>query len=266
MKKNSIEKLNFTNYRNNHIFSSMIAITQICNHMKDLLTVVIPCKNEGKYIFRTLYRLNEQVGIRGIRVIIADGGSTDSTLDEINKFNLTHHKLKIEVIPGGPVSYARNQGAAIASTPYILFLDADTVLLSSDSILKCLFQLFRGKTICTCKTKSVSSTFMSKLVFWTFNHIQRLTPETFCTGQFFMIKKHDFEFFGKFDESVTHSEDYLLSRQIPKRDFVIVDRWVGQDDRRFRKMGYMNFILLIMKNYINRNNLEYFKKDVGYWE
>ena len=50
-----------------------------------------------------------------------------------------------------------------------------------------------------------------------------------------------------------------------KKYFKIIDRHVGQDDRRFKKMGYMFMIVLLIKGFINRNNMDYFKKDVGYW-
>jgi glycosyltransferase involved in cell wall biosynthesis len=233
--------------------------------MKDLLTIIIPCKNEEKYIFNTLYKLNEQKHIRGVNVIIADGGSSDRTLFEISKFTSSKNNLTIKVTAGGGVSYGRNVGANYAKTPYLLFLDADTKLLSNDAIKTTLDKLLNGNTISTCKVKSVSPSKISKLVFWIFNKIQWLMPETFCTGQFFMISKKDFIELGKFDETAQHSEDYLLSRKVPKSKFKIVNKWIGQDDRRFKKMGYINFILLIIKNYINRNKKGYFTKDIGYW-
>ena len=30
-------------------------------------------------------------------------------------------------------------------------------------------------------------------------------------------------------------------------------------------MGYTFMIVLLIKGFINRNNIDYFKKDVGYW-
>ena len=32
-----------------------------------------------------------------------------------------------------------------------------------------------------------------------------------------------------------------------------------------KKMGYFKMIKLLLNNYRNRNNIEYFKKDIGYW-
>ena len=70
---------------------------------------------------------------------------------------------------------------------------------------------------------------------------------------------------GMFDENVNHSEDYLLSKQYPVDKFKISNHYVGQDDRRFKKMGYMFMVTLLIKGFINKDNIDYFKKDVGYW-
>jgi glycosyltransferase involved in cell wall biosynthesis len=41
---------------------------------------------------------------------------------------------------------------------------------------------------------------------------------------------------------------------------------ITQDNRRFKKYGYLNMIKLIRRNWLNRNNLDYFKEDQGYWD
>jgi hypothetical protein len=89
--------------------------------------------------------------------------------------------------------------------------------------------------------------------------------ESFSTGCFFAISKNKFNELGGFDETATQSEDFLLSRQIPKNKFKILNRFVGQDSRRFKKMGYCGFIKLVILNYWNKNNSNWFKKDMKYW-
>jgi len=48
--------------------------------MQKLLTIVIPTYNEEKYIARTLFAIMSQKGIKNIKIIIADAGSTDNTI------------------------------------------------------------------------------------------------------------------------------------------------------------------------------------------
>ena len=235
--------------------------------MEKLLTIIIPCKNESSYIERTLKSISKQKGISNTKIIIADANSTDNTLNEIEYAKLNYN-LNIEVIEGGPVSIGRNRGAKISNTPYILFLDADTELLSNDILEKALCEIKdNGYYISTGKVRSVSNSILSKIVFRLFTFVQQyILRETFCTGQFFMISRSRFLSLRGFDEEVKHSEDYLLSKKIPKNKFKILNSYIGQDDRRFKKMGYFVFFWFLIKNYMNRNNREWFTNDVGYWK
>ena len=74
--------------------------------MKNLVTIVIPCKNEEKYIGHLLTSLSQQVGIGNTRILVADADSTDTTIDIIKLYD---DVLNIEVIEGGPVSVGRNE-------------------------------------------------------------------------------------------------------------------------------------------------------------
>jgi len=69
----------------------------------------------------------------------------------------------------------------------------------------------------------------------------------------------------KFNEEYHHSEDFGLSKKYNPRKFKIFEHYVGQDDRRFKKMGYLGMVKLLIKSFFNRKNEEYFKKDIGYW-
>jgi len=92
---------------------------------------VVPCKNEENYIAHLLDALREQEGSGNTKIIIADA-STDNTRNVIkeNKGN-----LNVQVIKGGPVSEAKNNGAKRAKTPYILFIDSDVRFFSKTVII-----------------------------------------------------------------------------------------------------------------------------------
>ena len=54
--------------------------------LSDLLTIVIPCKNEKDIIFKTLDLLNHQTNIYGVKVVVCDSsndGITKSYLKSI---------------------------------------------------------------------------------------------------------------------------------------------------------------------------------------
>ena len=232
----------------------------------ELITIVIPSYNEERYIYNTLWKISRQRFIGSLEVIIADGNSTDNTLKFIKKASKDFKNLSIKVIKGGKVGYGRNQGAKIVTTPYILFMDADSILIEQDILMESLKYLETHEII-SVKQKSITSedrksTYTYKILDW----IRKIMPITFCTGCFFLISKKKFNELGGFDETLQNSEDFWLSKQIPKSKFKILNEYIGQDNRRFKKFGYWNFIKLNLLNYINNKNIKWFKKDVEYWK
>ena len=234
------------------------------------LTIVIPTFNEENYITNTINSIYNQNGINGTRIIISDNHSTDKTREKVTFLSkLYSEKIKIEIIDGGSVSVARNNGAKISTTDYILFIDGDSVLYNKNTIQNALNDIINKKCqLLTCKVKCDKGTIKTIIVFKLFNIVNKFlslkTP--FAIGTFFLTERKIFNSLGGFDESIKNSEDYCLSKQYQPNKFILFNHYVGQDDRRFKKMGYFSMVKLALKNYVNRNNVDFFKKDVGYWE
>jgi hypothetical protein len=87
----------------------------------------------------------------------------------------------------------------------------------------------------------------------------------FAIGGFTLVDRGIFLSLGGYDEKATQAEDWLLSKQIHPNKFKIIPDLFTQDNRRFKKFGYWNMVKLIWVNWINRNNIEHFKKDQGYF-
>lgn len=238
--------------------------------IKNNLTIVIPTYNEEKYIDNTLTSLYVQKGIRGTRVIVSDNNSTDKTRQIVrNLSNLYSDKLKIEIIDGGKVGTARNNGAKLVMTKYVLFMDGDVYLKEYDTIQNTLSDMINNDlSLLTCQVMCHKGSWKAKLSFKLFNIVNRLvslqTP--FAVGTFFLTDVDSFVRNGMFDETLKHSEDYCLSKKYNPSKFKIHNHHIGQDDRRFKKMGYLGMVKLLIKGYRNRNNLNFFKEDVGYWD
>lgn len=232
--------------------------------IKDNLTIIIPCKNEENYIINTLKSIEKQVDIFGTKVLIADAASTDSTLELVDGYK-KHSVLDIEVVDGGNVAFGRNSAAKIATTKYLLFLDADSIIESDETIKKCLFEM-SNYDIIGCKIKCSVKDIKAELMFSLFNFVQPLMPETFCCGMFMFVKTSIFKQIGGFDETLHQSEDYFFSKQIAKDKFKVISEYVFQDNRRFKKIGYWFMVKLLITNYINKNNINYFRRDINYWK
>lgn len=238
-------------------------------NIKDKLTIVIPSKNEEKYIERTIGSLVKQYGIKGTKVIVADNYSKDKTRAKVITLRETYKDiLKIELVDGGNVAYARNYGSHLAKTKYVLFLDADSVIIDPSNIQDNIKLMENHKLdLMTCKVKSVGKDIRTAIAFKLFNIVNKVisikTP--FAVGTYFLTRADKFKKLGEFDITLQHSEDYYLSKKYKTNKFKISKHFIGQDDRRFKKMGYTGMVKLLIKGYINRNNKDFFKKDIGYW-
>ncbi len=93
------------------------------NQPSPLISVVIPCYNDGRYLLETIAHLQKQT-FQNFEIIIVNDGSTDlqtlQVLDELAKGN-------IEVLhkENGRMSSARNWGVKHAKGSLIAALDAD---------------------------------------------------------------------------------------------------------------------------------------------
>jgi glycosyltransferase involved in cell wall biosynthesis len=229
------------------------------------ITIVVPCKNEEKYIPYLLLHLRNQM-IGSTRIIIADC-STDNTRDVIQA---TKGNLNIEIIDGGPVSIAKNNGAKLVTTPYILFIDAD-VRFFKDTVIRDAVREIELKDLdliglnARCYDKNI----VAQIGFSIFNVINNVLKyfSPFAVGAFMLTRRDRFEEYGGFPEKFATSEDFFLSRQYSPKKFKLLNHHFGQDSRRFKKMGYFGMAAYLIKNFINRNNKEYWERldSSRYW-
>jgi glycosyltransferase involved in cell wall biosynthesis len=233
--------------------------------ISDKITIVVPCKNEENYIHHLLDSLREQ-NIGDTRIIIADC-STDNTRQVI-KDNST--SLNVEIIEGGPVSIAKNNGAQLVITPYILFIDADVRFFKDNVIQDAVNEIESNDLdLVGLNIKSYDNDIRATIGFTIFNVINHILKyfSPFAIGAFMLTRRDKFEELGGFPEKTVTSEDYFLSRMYSPKKFKIVNHHFGQDSRRFKKMGYFGMATYLIKNFINRNNKAYWDRldSSKYW-
>ena len=233
--------------------------------LSDEVTIVVPCKNEEKYIQHLLDSLRIQ-NLGNTKIIIADC-STDNTRQVIKD---NSYSLNVEIIQGGPVSLAKNNGARLVTTPYILFIDADVRFFKNNVIQDAVDKIesmnldLIGLNI-KCYDKDPRA-MIGFTIFNTVNHALKFFSP-FAVGAFMLTRRVKFEEFGGFPEQLSTSEDYFLSRKYNPRKFRIIKHHLGQDSRRFKKMGYFGMGKYLVKNFVNRNNKAYWDSldSTKYW-
>jgi glycosyltransferase involved in cell wall biosynthesis len=231
------------------------------------LTIVIPAKNESRNLPRLLTSLSTQdyPQLAFTRVFVADADSTDGTPEIARSFR---DRLDVEVIHGGLPSVGRNAGAMLATTKYVLFVDADIELRDRTLLRRAMETLSRRKLHClTTNIWCPDGNLRDHALYVGSNLVQYFASWTkpFATGMFMLFDRERFNALGGFNEKALYAEDYLLSKQVSARRFGIVRGSVATTNRRFQKMGHMKIVRMFLKTAFNTWNESYFLRDHHYW-
>lgn len=230
--------------------------------IKDFLTVVIPTKNESDLIDVTLGHLNKQNYINGTKVIICDS-SDDNTLEIVNSGK--YKNLDIVIADGGLPSIARNNGASLCTTPYVLFLDADMFLVDVNTIDEVINYMKESKKhLLTCKFRCRGK---YSFIFPIFEFFRDITiwSAPCAIGGFMLFDISEFNKVGGFVNDDKFAEDFHLSMKISPDKFHVSKHKIYTTDRRFKKKGLLYMMKMSFLSYINKNNPEFFKNDHNYW-
>ena len=88
------------------------------------VSVIVPAFNVEKYISKCLLSLVNQT-LKDIEVIVINDGSTDKTLEIVQKFEELDKRIRIINQENQKQGAARNRGMEIAEGEYVGFVDSD---------------------------------------------------------------------------------------------------------------------------------------------
>ena len=113
-------------------FVSNPKLTRVSRHYDDLVSILIPARNEQENILQLLQSILKQ-DYKNYEVIVYDDESTDDTYNICEEFAAGHTSFSIVKgykLPGDWLgkNYACHQLAKKARGKYLLFLDADTIV------------------------------------------------------------------------------------------------------------------------------------------
>ena len=172
---------------------------------KPLVSIIIPCYNQGKYIEETVDSVLAQ-SYANLEIIIVNDGSTDNSDEVINKIIQKNPAIKYLSVQNGGVSKARNLGIKEAHGKFVMPLDADDFIqpkyieLAVDEFVK-----DPDLIVVTSKGKF----FGKEEGEW---NLEEFTMKKMLHGNVIfcpsLIKKEDWEKVGGFDEKMTHLEDW----------------------------------------------------------
>jgi len=216
------------------------------------ISVVIPCFNEEKFVHKLLDCLNRQTQAPA-EVIVADSSSEDGTLKMVRKYR---RKLPIRVVetayrsPGG----ARNDGATLAASDYLLFIDADITI--PDNFIKRISEFIDKAQVdfISPKYRSDGGHFADTLLFWIVNNALyirvKVFKRIFGIGGVMVVRRTLHELIGGFDtERQAHNDmDYLKKLKPQQPSFAYLsDLVVTHSSRRYQNQNMIQASFSLLK-------------------
>ena len=190
-------------------------------------SVIIPAHNEERCIEKTLVSVPKKV-----EIIVVCNACTDSTEKIAKKY------AKVISIPEPNVSIARNEGVKNCKGDIVIFLDADTSVLSKnffDEIEKTL----KKSVVGTCKALPDTKTIKARIAM----KIKNAFLWTGWSSGIIFCKRETFEKMKGFSE-VVFLEDMMFSECLNKEGRIaIIDHPVIVSSRKYLKNGVIKQIL-----------------------
>lgn len=91
------------------------------------VSIIVPIYNVENYVKKTIESVLRQTEPE-IEIILVDDGSTDGSGRICDDFARKDERIRVIHKPNGGLSSARNAGAEVASSDYVMFLDGDDYL------------------------------------------------------------------------------------------------------------------------------------------
>lgn len=188
--------------------------------MNNSVSIIIPSFNGADRLLLVIEALKHQTVIPNEIIVVVDG-STDSTI-EVLKSVKSNFNLKWVYQANAGRSITRNNGAAIATSQYLLFIDDDielipeSVALHLDAIQKHPNSIISG-IVEECHLKSNEYTAFKGYIsgFW-FKHLKQTLSvlsesDLFLSAANMLISKETFNKLNGFAPELSDAEDYDLA-------------------------------------------------------
>jgi glycosyltransferase involved in cell wall biosynthesis len=199
--------------------------------MQSFVSIIIPCRNEEKFIGKCLESiLNQDYPKEKMEVLVVDGMSEDKTREVISKLKTQNSKLKIRVIdnPKKFTPFAFNIGIKEAKGEIIMLAGAHATY-EKDYVSKCVKYLkeYNADNVGgVLKTIPAENTLIAKAIAISLSHpfgvgtsrfrIGAKEPKEVDTVFGGCYKKEVFEKIGLFNEKLLRSQDMEFNLRLKR--------------------------------------------------
>ena len=196
------------------------------------VSIIIPCRNEEKYIFKCVTSILEQSYSENVEILIIDGMSDDNTVSIITGLSSIHQNVKLIENVEQTTPQAMNIGLRAVSYDLIIRIDAHAIALPN-FIQKNVDTIFESEEIMCAGGKiiNVYENKTSRAIGVAMSSVFGVGNATFRVGgekkfvdtlAFGIYRKEVFEKIGIFDNDLIRNEDDELNFRLTKNGFKIL--------------------------------------------
>ena len=202
-----------------------------------LVSVIIPARNEERYVTAALESVAEQTWpLDQIEIVVVDNASTDGTAAAVRAFMARQSELAIRLVlePMEGVARAKNRGARTATGQWLIFLDADSRMAPDliESVVR------RGRNGCPAASIRVVADSRDPLDRGFFALLQ-LGPRLFgLRAQMFYCARELFMRLGGFDGDLVLGEDLEFLARLRREGTTVchvTESWIATSPRRLHR-------------------------------
>jgi glycosyltransferase involved in cell wall biosynthesis len=230
------------------------------------LSLVIPALNEENFLPHLLTSLTKQTK-QDFEVVVVDGSSKDRTVEAAQSFYPELPALKVVVSEKAGLPLQRNLGARAANGEWLVFIDADSVMLPYFVERMEWFIEKQRPVLFTSWFRPDSETSgdaLFTLIANSFVEGSIYFHRPIAPGPLTAVRRDTFELVGGYNESLTFGEDYDLTRRITERGVALQmlrETVYEYSLRRVRREGKWRFMGLYAKAalrvLLTKKNLEH---------
>lgn len=207
------------------------------------LSFIVPAHDEARLLGATLDALNASADALGLErdVLVVDDASTDATGDIARA-----HGARVLRVEHRHIAATRNAGARASSHPWLVFVDADT-LVDARVLRAALDALASGAVGGGAGVDFIGAMAPHERMLVAL--VKRAFRQSgIAPGCFIFCTRAAFEAAGGFDESWFAGEDVAISRALARQGrFVILRESVRTSERKLRTFGARDHLRLLWR-------------------
>jgi len=222
-----------------------------------MISIIIPTKNEGKFIGKNLKQFLRVKKKYNLELIVSDGGSEDNTIKTAKKYadKVVLYKKKNKQ----KISEGRNAGAKVAKGDILVLFDADIKVGNLKDFFETVIEKFKDPEVVAATAPTYvypkEETFSDKFFHFILNFLAWFANKFGIgggRGECQIINNSVFKEVKGYNEKLVVAEDVDLFERLRKKGRILYlsNLKIYESPRRFRKYGYAKVFFLYIMNFI----------------